>query len=281
MIDERNRDQVLGTEIRKLVCKLTREELDAKRGEMGEYPERINDAEGELARFKAYAKTEASRLDGQIAILRAEQAQMIVVVSRGEERRDVKVERIGDYQTGVVRFERVDTREVVESRPMQDNERQKELALQPDDDDEQMDLAQQDPTDRDATDDDSVDEVPDNVVPIVKDSEPDTLWQRVDSAPNITEGKKLIEACEDVQELRDFITDERASQSKPNRGKIAKAEMRIKALLEPSQGPTADDLSGEQVQGADLGGMTENLPVEMESDPGNTDQDGGLFGDGG
>jgi len=27
--------------------------------------------------------------------------------------------------------------------------------------------------------------------------------------------------------------------------------------------------------------MTENLPVEMESDPGNTDQDGGLFGDGG
>jgi len=213
MIDERNRDQVLGTEIRKLVCKLTREELDAKRGEMGEYPERINDAEGELARFKAYAKTEASRLDGQIAILRAEQAQMIVVVSRGEERRDVKVERIGDYQTGVVRFERVDTREVVESRPMQDNERQKELALQPDDDDEQMDLAQQDPTDRDATDDDSVDEVPDNVVPIVKDSEPDTLWQRVDSAPNITEGKKLIEACEDVQELRDFITDERPARA--------------------------------------------------------------------
>jgi len=280
-VTERNRDQVLGTEIRKLPVKLTDEELRTKSVELANFPSQLADAEEELKAAKTDYNAEKANIESRIASIRADQVKASRVVRTGEERREIDVEKIGDYQTGVVRFERVDSREVVQSRPMHDNEKQRELALQGDDDDEGDD------SDRPAIDEDSVDgETPEVLAQTIDHGAVETPVEDLPAlaqlviASKYSDARTAVLACGDPALLGEVLAAEEGMRKKGPRTKLVGIiKRRINELrLNPPVPVSADDLSGEVVEGADLGGgVRETVPKELADNPADTTRDGGLF----
>lgn len=64
-----------------------------------------------------------------LAALEAERDRLSNVVSRGEERRSVEVEERADHEQDVYTRVRLDSGEVLERRPLRDDERQVPLPL--------------------------------------------------------------------------------------------------------------------------------------------------------
>lgn len=114
---------VLKRESRLLSCRLTNEELIARGQSLAEAIENISTEEAQQESLKREMK---ARLAG----LEAQRSHLASVVSRRAEMREVSVEVALFEDAGVVHTIRMDTGEVVHSRPMTDDERQRSLALE-------------------------------------------------------------------------------------------------------------------------------------------------------
>ena len=103
-----------------LACRLTREERAEKARKLADVVQNIaSELEGQ--------KGIKASLKARITELEAQQSQLAIVVSRGEEYRDVPVKIIIDYLKGVRCEVRTDTDEEILVRPLREEELQPAL----------------------------------------------------------------------------------------------------------------------------------------------------------
>lgn len=107
-------------DVRNLPCKLTEAEfLDRSR----ELASTTEDITTETARQTA----QKAQMKEDLAALAARQSRLARAVARGEEYRDVEISIEPDENALLVRTWRTDTQELLETRPMREDERQRVL----------------------------------------------------------------------------------------------------------------------------------------------------------
>ena len=119
-------DDKVGRDIRTdmLDCAMTQDERATAAGNMADLWQRLSSAEE--------AKRSALREHGaRIKAIEVEIDEQAEALRSGVVRRDVEVETIRDFAAGEVREVRLDTNEVLVTRPMRDSERQQALDLPP------------------------------------------------------------------------------------------------------------------------------------------------------
>lgn len=121
-VDGINGTRVINSYTKSLPVKLTQEELLSKSGELAGTVQDYATEERRQADVKAQLKARLTELD-------ARRTQLAFVVARQEEERDVRCDVIADLNSLVANITRVDTGEVVQSRPLTDAERQDVLPL--------------------------------------------------------------------------------------------------------------------------------------------------------
>lgn len=112
------------TVVRTLPCVLTEEELLKKGQELAEAVEDIQTEERRQGDIKASMKA-------RLTALGARRDEISIAVRRKEEDRDVEVDIFHDYARGIVEDIRRDTGERIAFRPMSEDERQRELPMEP------------------------------------------------------------------------------------------------------------------------------------------------------
>lgn len=110
------------TEMQELPCKLTADELNDE-------TQKLVQAEQELARLKAEKKAKVAELNAQLKQTDAEIAERVKVLSTGERKRIVEVEKRYRFEDDCVDWVRLDTNEVVQTLPMDAFDRQEALEL--------------------------------------------------------------------------------------------------------------------------------------------------------
>lgn len=105
-----------------LLCELTKAEALQRGQDLARSVEDIQAEEGAQETHKRAMKSKLSALE-------ARRDQLALIVSRGQEVRDIEVELQADDDTGKVRRIRMDTGEVLLERPMTDAERQVPMPL--------------------------------------------------------------------------------------------------------------------------------------------------------
>ncbi len=103
--------------VKNLCCKLTDTEILKYGRDLATLNQQIDTAE---ARKKSVVK----QLDSDLAALEAQRAGAAEKVARGEEFRDVKVTTVRDYENRTYHEKRHDTGEIINTRPLRDDERQ-------------------------------------------------------------------------------------------------------------------------------------------------------------
>ena len=108
---------------RNLPCRLTEGELLARADELSVVVQETSAEEHRQTDVKAQMKARLTELD-------ARKTRLAITIGRKEEYRDVEVELLADIQAGTVTSYRQDTSEAIETRPMNDMERQAALPLE-------------------------------------------------------------------------------------------------------------------------------------------------------
>lgn len=114
--------RVIATLTKCLPVKLTQDELLQKSAELAGTVQDCATEEIRQADIKA-------QLKARLAELEARRTQLVIVVTRKEEERDVRCEVLADYAALTATIVRTDTGEAVSSRPLTDAERQDALPL--------------------------------------------------------------------------------------------------------------------------------------------------------
>jgi hypothetical protein len=105
-----------------LLIKLTSEEMVTRAKRMSHLMQRMSEMDA--------ARDSANKLaKGEIAKLAAERDSLANEITIGQRLAKVKCQEVFDYRLGSVRIIRLDTKEVVDERPMSARERQPELPL--------------------------------------------------------------------------------------------------------------------------------------------------------
>jgi len=108
--------------VRHLDCKLTDDETLR-------YGRELASLNQQLATAEARKKSVVKQLDSDIAALEARRDSVVEKVNRGAEYRDVKVTTFRDYEQRGYYEIRHDTSEVINERPLRDDERQPSLPV--------------------------------------------------------------------------------------------------------------------------------------------------------
>ena len=106
--------------VKKLDCLLTEAEVLKYGKSLAQINSQIDSAE-------VHKKSVVKELDSDIASLEAQRSSIVEKVNRGAEYRDVKVVTVRDYETRLYHEERQDTGEIINERPLRDDERQPSL----------------------------------------------------------------------------------------------------------------------------------------------------------
>lgn len=85
-------------------------------------------AQHEHANIKNTAKTVAKEYASKIAEQEAIIARLTVIINSGKETRDIACLELKNWNKGTVTVSRNDTHEVIESRPMREDEKQMEIS---------------------------------------------------------------------------------------------------------------------------------------------------------
>jgi hypothetical protein len=116
-----------------MVTKLVREtqELPCKMtaAEMASESQKLVQAEQQLAKLQAAKKEEVAKHNAEIKIQRMTIDESVVKLSTGEEKRPVEVEKRFRYKDDEVDWVRLDTKEVIQTLPMDAFDRQESLEL--------------------------------------------------------------------------------------------------------------------------------------------------------
>lgn len=114
---------MLKTITRNLPCRLTEEELRQRGDALAETVQELAAEESRQTDVKAQMKARLTELE-------AKQTRFAITISRKEEYRDIQCDLFVNADRGLVDVVRRDTSEVVETRPITDDERQRALALE-------------------------------------------------------------------------------------------------------------------------------------------------------
>jgi hypothetical protein len=114
---------LLKTITRNVPCHLSDMELLTRADELSVVVQEITAEEGRQVDVKAQMKARLTELD-------ARKSRLAITIGRKEEYRDVPCDLFANVERGIVEVVRRDTAEVVESRAMSDDERQKALPLE-------------------------------------------------------------------------------------------------------------------------------------------------------
>lgn len=106
--------------VKQLDCKLTEEEVLRYGRQLASINEQVDRAE-------VKKKSVVKELDSGIAELEAQRSGLVGKINRGAEYRDVKVCVVRDYTARTYHEERHDTGEIINERPLRDDERQSSL----------------------------------------------------------------------------------------------------------------------------------------------------------
>jgi len=87
------------------------------------------DSQERVAESEANAKSAAAQYKGEIELAKADFGRACSLVRAGYEERQVECERVFDYVKGEARVTRLDTGEVIEQRPLTEDEKQSEMNL--------------------------------------------------------------------------------------------------------------------------------------------------------
>lgn len=113
-------------ETQDLPCKMTPAEMTAE-------SQKLVQTEQELAKLQAAKKEEVSKHNASIKLARMCIDESVLKLSTGEEKRAVEVEKRFRYKDDEVDWVRLDTREVIQTLPMDAFDRQESLELGGDD----------------------------------------------------------------------------------------------------------------------------------------------------
>lgn len=108
--------------VKTLPVKLTTKELLAAGREQADAQEEKRDTEGQM-------KAAADEYKGKIKAITGKIVRLANLVRAGYEHREVKCEQVYDYETGRVQIMRMDTAEIVEDRPLRQDEQQMQLPM--------------------------------------------------------------------------------------------------------------------------------------------------------
>lgn len=118
--------RVVRKEIGKILpVKLTDKELLAAGREAADSQEELRDVEGQ-------AKAASDEYKGKMKAITGRIVRLASLVRAGYEHREVACEQVFDYEAGTLKVTRLDTREIVERRPLRSDERQMVLAVDED-----------------------------------------------------------------------------------------------------------------------------------------------------
>ena len=95
--------------------------------EIADMSQEMADAYSEVENLESEIKTHKQQLQSKIETKKARIAELMGIVRVGYESRKVKCERVFDYDEGVVKEIRLDTEEVIDERPLEDDEKQMSL----------------------------------------------------------------------------------------------------------------------------------------------------------
>jgi hypothetical protein len=109
-------------ETQELPCKMSPAEMAAE-------SQKLVQAEQQLAKLQAAKKEEVAKHNAEIKIQRMAIEESVAKLSTGEEKRPVEVEKRFRYKDDEVDWVRLDTREVVQTLPMDAFDRQESLEL--------------------------------------------------------------------------------------------------------------------------------------------------------
>lgn len=108
--------------VKTLPVKLTTKELLAAGREQADAQEELRDTEGQM-------KAAADEYKGKIKAITWKIVRLANLVRAGYEHREVKCEQVYDYEEGRVKIMRLDTAEIVEDRPLRQDEQQMSLPM--------------------------------------------------------------------------------------------------------------------------------------------------------
>ena len=108
--------------VQTLPCKLTTDEQLERGRQLAGVLEDMHSEDSAQEEQKRAMKS-------RVAALEAERDRLQLVVSRGQEPRDVETEDVADYKSGRVYRIRMDTRQIVFERALTDEERQEPMPL--------------------------------------------------------------------------------------------------------------------------------------------------------
>lgn len=114
---------LLKTITRNLPCKLSDDELRQRGDALAETVQELAAEESRQTDVKAQMKARLTELE-------AKQTRFAITISRKEEYRDVSCDLFADPTRGIVDVVRRDVGEVVETRPISDDERQRALPME-------------------------------------------------------------------------------------------------------------------------------------------------------
>lgn len=106
--------------VKQLDCKLTEDEIL-------KYGRALASINEQVDRAEVKKKSVVKELDSGIAELEAQRTGLVGKINRGAEYRDVKVCLVRDYEARTYHEERHDTGEIINERPLRDDERQSVL----------------------------------------------------------------------------------------------------------------------------------------------------------
>lgn len=109
-------------ETQELPCKMTPDEMTAE-------SQKLVQDEQELAKQQAAKKEHVAKSNASIKLVRQSIEERVQKLSTGEEKRPVEVEKRFRYKDDEVDWVRLDTREVVQTLPMDAFDRQESLEL--------------------------------------------------------------------------------------------------------------------------------------------------------
>lgn len=109
-------------ETQELLCKLNAEEMKAR-------SQKLVHEEQALRKQESEKKAKVAELNALLKQTKAEIDEHVKVLSSGEEKRPVQVEKRWDFAENVVRWVRLDTLAVVQTLPMDAYDRQEALEL--------------------------------------------------------------------------------------------------------------------------------------------------------
>lgn len=110
-----------------LPVKLSEPELSLRAQEMASAESVLDDAETRLDQFVEAAKGTRKQIETEIAGARSEVRRLATVVRERRENRAVPIMEENDYEAGAVHTYRTDTNEIVATRGMTPEERQRSL----------------------------------------------------------------------------------------------------------------------------------------------------------